>query len=221
MQRLTAISDFARHSLLLISGHPILQHLCAPSAGHAQTDGCQVGGSHGGASSDLRVPAHKIVGTAAQVKHRLAACTEERGPGRHETCHHCKVVASTSPLHIMHRPLLYAVALQRQLLISPSPSPRGNVVSLLLEAKLGMQAVLRGVVSAGVTPGSSAGLAGGQPRHIIFMLLLSAVRQEFSLYNAPILCTAGQSTGTRTGHDRASGFSPDLWLPEIGRQALL
>ena len=53
-------------------------------------------------------------------QHRLAACAEERGLGRHESCHHRKVVASTGPLHIMHRPLLHVAERQRQIITSPS-----------------------------------------------------------------------------------------------------
>lgn len=121
MQWLTAINASLRLAPPPFGNHSFSTTRVRPLQGMHKEHGCQAGCLCRGAISDLRAPAHKIVRTAAQVKHRLAACAEERGLGRHESCHHRKVVASTSPLHIMHRPLLHAAELQRQIITSPSP----------------------------------------------------------------------------------------------------
>ncbi len=59
-------------------------------------------------ASDLRAPADKIVGPAAQLIDGLAGCAKERGLRRHEASHCNEEVPSRRPLDVMYRTFLHA-----------------------------------------------------------------------------------------------------------------
>ena len=69
---------------------------------------CEIVSSPEDGMSDLRAPADKIVGAAAQVKDRLAGRAEQRGLCRHEAGYHNEEVAIGRPLEVVHWPFLQA-----------------------------------------------------------------------------------------------------------------